>query len=114
MKQRKTRKQTSSSVPIDSSDYIPLLPLHNHQISEIQSPLVLPNFYNNFEMYYSKTAWIFYLILLFAIVVALDLLFTGNGELFDVGKFLTTTSPFMWALTGAALTGSLSVVGAGW
>jgi V-type H+-transporting ATPase proteolipid subunit len=64
--------------------------------------------------YPSKTAVLLYIVLLFATIVALDLLFSGNGEAFNFGHYLTVTSPYMWALTGCALTIGLSVVGAGW
>jgi len=37
---------------------------------------------------------------------------TDQGERVDFGWFLTKTSPFMWAATGAALSVALSVVGA--
>ncbi|KAI9103194.1 hypothetical protein DFS34DRAFT_607793, partial [Phlyctochytrium arcticum] len=64
--------------------------------------------------YYSKQSFVAYLVALFALVVFLNLVFTGNGEQFNVGKFLTDTSPYMWALMGTAMTVGLSVVGAGW
>jgi hypothetical protein len=63
---------------------------------------------------YSKTNIFAFLIILFLVIVALDLLFTNNGQSFDFGNYLTTTSPYMWALTGSALCIGLSVVGAGW
>lgn len=42
------------------------------------------------------------------------MLFTGQGEQFDVGQFLLTTSPYMWALFGIALCTGLSIAGAAW
>ncbi|KAJ5610903.1 hypothetical protein N7510_007622 [Penicillium lagena] len=48
------------------------------------------------------------------VVVGLYMLFHGEGEAFNVGRFLEEVSPYAWANIGIAMCIGCSVIGAAW
>ena len=55
-----------------------------------------------------------YLVTASLLTVGGYMLFTGSGESFNVGWFLESTSPYMWASLGIASCIGFSVIGAAW
>ncbi|KAH8089627.1 putative hydrogen-transporting ATPase [Filobasidium floriforme] len=64
--------------------------------------------YSSYYFYGLGISWISIFI-----IVGLYLLFTGQGETFNIGRYLEETSPYFWALLGIALCVGFSVMGAG-